>query len=158
MPASREQVARAIAFFEHSGDTALLHELIEEAAPRAKRAVAAFLRKGGEDNIPAPAELGPAKEPATRKEAVATLRAVDDFSLLQALTRAVGRRIEAIEIAASADFPEGVSVFVPVESRYPAGDPVLPGTVEETGTTLEVLLDNGETWRGPASLARLATG
>lgn len=158
MPSSREQVARAIAFFDAAADPALLHELIEDAAPRAKRAVAAFIRRGGEDSIPPPAEIGPAKDPATAREAAATLRATDDFALLQALTRAIGRRIEAIEIAASADFPEGVRVLVPLASRYPAGPATQPGTVQETGTTLEILLDNGETWRGPASLARLAGG
>jgi hypothetical protein len=152
---SREAAARAIAYFEGSDDAALMHELLEEAAPRAKRAVGAFLRKGGEEAIPPPAEIGPAREPADGDEAAATVRATDDFPMLQALTRAIGRRLEAIEIAASADFVEGSRVAVPPETRYPAGEQVFRGTVRDTGTTLEVLLDNGESWRGPASLARL---
>jgi hypothetical protein len=152
----RERIARAIAFFERSDDPALLHELLEDVAPRAKRAVGAFLRKGGEDAIPPPAEIGAAKEAATRDEAAATVRGVDDFPMMQALARAIGRRLEAVEIAASADFAEGARVLVPAETRYPAGDATEPGAVRATGTTIEVLLDSGETWRGPASLARLA--
>jgi hypothetical protein len=151
-----ERVARAIAFFETSDDPSLLHELLEEIAPRAKRAVGQFLRKGGEDAIPPPADIGAARDPAPAQEASATTRATNDFALMQALARAIGRRLEAIEIAASADFSEGSRVHVPAEERYPAGAPTQPGIVEETGTTLEVLLDTGERWRGPASLARLA--
>jgi hypothetical protein len=154
--ADRDRVARAIAFFSRCSDPGLLHEALEEIAPRAKRAVAAFVRKGGEDAIPAPADVGAAREAATAAEALATLRRTDDFPLLQALARTIGRRLEAIEIAASAEFPEGTRVVVPTQGRYPAGEPAQRGTVEQTGTTLEVLLDSGERWRGPASLARLA--
>ena len=153
---SGERTARAIAYFDSCDDPALLHELLEHAAPRAKKAVTAFMRRGGEEAIPVPAEIGAAREPASREEAAATLRTTEDFSMLQALTRAIGRRLEAIEIAASADFREGSRVLVPPEFRYPAREPVLPGTVEETGTTIAVRLDDGESWRGPASLARLA--
>jgi hypothetical protein len=152
----REAVARALAYFEASDDIALLHELTAEVAPRAKRMVGKYLARGTEESIPPPADLRPAREPATREEAVATLRKTDDFALLQVLARAIGRRIEAIEIAASADFPAGARVRVPEQPRYPRRGARVTGVVESTGTSLQVLLDNGETWQGPPSLAELA--
>lgn len=151
----REQAARAIAFFEQCDDAALLHQLTAEVAPRARKAIADFIARGGEDAIPAPAELRAARAAAPKDEAVRTLRAVRDFSLLTVLARAIGRRIEAIEIAASAEFPAGSRVQVPREPRYPRRGPTLAGEVELTGTSLTVRLDNGETWEGPPSLARL---
>ncbi len=151
----REQTARALAFFEHCDDTGLLHRSLEEAAPRAKKMVAGYLAKGAEEGIPGPADVRAAREPANADEALRTLRSVNDFPLFQVLTRAIGQRIEAIEIAASADFPEGARVIVPQKSSYPRSGPELAGTVEETGTQLQVLLDNGDTWSGPPSLARL---
>ena len=78
-----------------------------------------------------------------------------DFALLQGMARAIGQRIETIEIAASADFPEGVRVNVPLKVTFPPANVRISGTVEITGTNLQVLLDNGETWNGPPSLARL---
>lgn len=154
----REEAARAIACFEASDDMPMLRGALEEAAPRIKRMVAAFLRKGSEEAIPPPAELRGARDPATPQEALQSLRKATDFALLQAITRSIGRRIEALEIAASADFPTGARVTVPEKRGYPRGGQDLPGTVEETGTVLIVLLDNGETWEGPPSLARLGTG
>ncbi|MBE7517735.1 MAG: hypothetical protein HS107_00640 [Thermoflexaceae bacterium] len=148
---SREDVARAMAYFEASDDIVLLHGLIEEVAPRARRLIAAFLAKENEEAIPPPAGIRSARAAASRDEAVRTLRYVDDFSLLQALARCIGQRIEAIEIAASADFPEGARVVVPAV----AGDHA--GAVEATGTVLRVRLDSGETWEGPPSSARLET-
>ncbi len=150
-----EATARAIAFFEESDDMPMLRSALEESAPRVKRLVAGFLRKGTEEAIPTPAELRGAREPASKAEALQTLRGMQDFAMLQAITRSIGRRIETMEIAASADFPVGVRVLVPEKRGYPRGGKELPGTVEETGTVLKVLLDNGETWQGPASLARL---
>lgn len=149
-------MARAIAYFEQCDDLALLHSLLAEVAPRVRQIVAGYLRSGREDDIPPPAELGPAREPADPKEAVATLRRVRDFALLQAMTRAIGRRLETLEIVASASLPEGARVLVPREPRYPPRGPYLPGTVTSTGTTIVVQLDSGEVWRGPASLARPA--
>lgn len=151
----REQVARALAFFESCDDPDLLHRGLEEAAPRAKKMVAGYLARGAEEGIPGPADVRGAKEAAKQDEALKTLRTVNDFPLFQVLTRAIGQRIEAIEIAASADFPEGARVVVPQKPRYPRSGPDLQGTVEETGTQLRVLLDNGDTWSGPPSLARL---
>lgn len=148
-----ESVARAIAFFDGCDDIAMLHQLTGEVAPRAKRLVTRFLARGTEDDIPAPAELRAARTAAPQAEALKTLRTVEDFALLQVMARAIGRRIEAIEIAASAEFPEGTRVSVPA-AKGPAR---LLGEVEETGTMLQVLLDNGETWQGPPSVARLAS-
>jgi hypothetical protein len=150
-----EATARAIAYFEQTDDMQVLRAALEESAPRVKRLVAGYLRKGTEEAIPSPAELRGAREAAPQAEALATLRKTQDFALLQAITRSIGRRIETMEIAASADFPVGVRVAVPSKSGYPRSGAELPGTVEETGTVLKVLLDNGETWQGPASLARL---
>lgn len=150
----RERVARAIAFFEQCEDVELLHRLLEETAPRIRRIVAGFLRRGEEHDIPAPAEVGSAREAASEAEAIETLSKVEDFSLLQALTRAIGRRTETLEIIASASLPEGCRVIVPREPRFPRQGPFVAGTVEQTGTSLTVLLDNGDVWRGPASLAR----
>ena len=151
----REQTARAITFFEGCDDMALLRGGLEEAAPRVKRMVAGFLQRGTEDAIPPPADLRGAREAATRVEAMETLKKAQDFGLLQAMTRAIGQRIETMEIAASADFPVGVRVSVPEKRGYPRSGRELSGTVEETGTVLQVRLDNGETWEGPSSLARL---
>lgn len=151
----REDTARAMAYFEASDDIALLHEVIAEIAPRAKRMVGQILARGTEDAIPPPADLRPARDAASRDEALRTVKSVNDFSLLQVIARSAGRRIEAIEIAASADFPEGTRVRVPEKTGYPRSGRTLDGVVEITGTQLQVLLDNGETWNGPPSLARL---
>jgi hypothetical protein len=155
---AREDVARAMTFFETTDDVALLHQLAAEVAPRAKRMVGQFLRRGNEDTIPAPADLRPAREPADRDQAVRTLRATNDFALLQVLARSIGRRIETIEITASVEFPEGTRVSVPERNTYPPTQQRVEGLVESTGTSLQVLLDNGETWQGPPSLARRAGG
>ncbi len=143
-----------MAFFESTDDVLLLHRMVEEIAPRAKRLVGGYLAKGGEDSVPPPADLRPARTAATADAAVRTLRATDDFALLQALARCVGRRIEAIEIVASAEFPEGARVVVPAKVSYPPSGTVAVGVVEATGTVLRVRLDSGESWEGPPSLAR----
>ena len=153
----RESVARALAFFEATDDVALLHQLIVEIAPRVKRQVAAFLSRSGEEHIPPPAELRAATTAAPRDEALKTLRATTDFGLLQVIARTIGQRIESAEIAASADFPEGTRVVVPEKTSYPRSGRALGGVVETTGTVLGVRLDNGETWQGPPTLARLDT-
>ena len=150
-----EEAARAITYYESLDDMTVLRAALEEAAPRIKKLVTAMLKRGTEEGIPPPAELRGAKQAATAAEALKTLRTIQDFALLQSLTRAVGRRIETLEIAASADFPAGALVTVPSSQSYPRRGAELPGTVEETGTVLSVLLDNGSTWEGPASLARL---
>ena len=152
---SREAVARAVAFFEACDDPALLHEVLAQVAPRARLLVSRLLRTGTEESLPGPADLRAAREAASQEDAVATVRTIDDFALLQVLARAVGQRLEAIEIAASAEFPPGVRVVVPARPAFPPAGPYVEGTVEETGLTLQVILDDGETWEGPPSLARL---
>jgi hypothetical protein len=152
---SRQDVARAIAFFEQSDDVMLLHRLSGEIAPRAKRMVGQLIARGGEDAIPAPADLRAAKDAASEQEAIATLKDVSDFALLQVLARAIGQRIETLEIAASAQFPEGARVRVPNGVSFPPGEANRAGVVESTGTMLSVRLDDGETWQGPPSLAQL---
>lgn len=152
---SRGDVARAIAFFDETDEVLLLHKLTRDLAPRVRKLVQGLLAKGGEDDIPEPAELYPAKDVATKDQALDILRSTNDFALLQALARSIGRRIEAIEIAASADFPEGTRVVVPETVAFPPGPKRAPGVVRETGTTLTVQLDNGERWQGPPSLATL---
>ena len=152
----REATAAAMAYFESCDDVALLHELIGEVALRAKRMIGAFIAKGGEESIPGPADLRAARDPLPKADAVKVFRMASDFQLLQVLARAIGQRIEAIEIAASAEFPQGVRVRVPERPAYPAQARRLEGEVESSGTVLQVLLDNGETWQGPPSLAQLA--
>jgi hypothetical protein len=151
---SRKDTARAIAYFENTDDVMLLHELTREIAPRVKKLVRSMLSRTGEEGIPTPADLYPATNAAPRDEAVAIVRATDDFALLQALARSIGRRIEAIEIVASAEFPEGTRVTVPEAVAFPPSGPRATGVVRETGTTLTVQLDNGERWVGPPSLAQ----
>lgn len=154
----RQDVAQAMTFFESTDDIALLYQLVGEVAPRAKKMVGQYLRQGTEDSIPAPADLRAARESASRDDAIRTLRATNDFALLQVLARSIGQRIETIEITASVEFPEGARVSVPDNAAYPASNTRVDGTVESTGTSLQVLLDNGETWNGPPSLARRAGG
>lgn len=151
----RDEAARAIAYYEATDDMSALRAALEEAAPRIKKMVATMLKRGTEEAIPPPAELRGSRDSAAATDALRTLRTMPDFALLQAITRAIGRRIEALEIAASADFPSGARVIVPAGRGYPRSGADLAGVVEETGTVLSVLLDNGDTWEGPASLARL---
>ncbi len=151
----REEVARALAFFEQTDDLVLLHQLVAEIAPRAKRMVGQLLASGGEDAIPPPADLRAAREVAAREQALKTLRGVSDFALLQVLARTIGQRVEDAETVASANFPNGVRVRVRAQATFPPKGPELEGVVEETGTHLRVRLDNGETWEGAPSLARL---
>jgi hypothetical protein len=152
----REQVAAALAHFEQSDDLMLLHRLVSEIAPRARKAVAALIAANGDDGVPPPAELRAARVAAPPAEALKILRATNDFSLLQVLARAIGRRVEDLETVASAEFAEGARVAVPEKVAYPPASNAAyaQGVVERTGTWLAVRLDNGETWEGPPSLAR----
>lgn len=152
----REDVAKALAFFEQTDDLVLLHQMVAEIAPRAKRMVGQLLAKGSEDAIPPPADLRAAREAATKEQSLKTLRSVNDFALLQVLARTIGQRVEDAEIVASADFPEGVRVRVPKQGGFPPKGPEIEGVVEATGTQLRVRLDDGETWEGAPSLAKLA--
>lgn len=151
----REAVAGALAYFESCDDVMLLHRLVGEIAPRARKAVAKLIAANGDDGVPPPADLRAAKVALTESEALKALRATNDFPLLQVMARAIGRRVEDLETVASADFSEGTRVTVPVKVAYPPppGTMTAAGVVERTGTWLAVRLDNGETWEGPPSLA-----
>lgn len=157
MATQREAVARALAHFEASDDAVLLHQLIAELAPRVRKMVAKLLATEGEDGIPPPADLRAARTAAPKAEALKTLRNTDDFALLQVLARAIGRRIEDLETVASAEFPEGTRVTVPERPTFPPPKRRVAGAIERTGTSLLVVLDSGETWEGPPSLARKET-
>jgi hypothetical protein len=93
---SDEEVARAIAYFETCDDVELMRSLLSEIAPRARRVVDRHLRRGRERRIPPPARIEPARESASREAAVAAVRDVEDFAQLQALARAIGRRVEEL--------------------------------------------------------------
>lgn len=67
-------------------------------APRARRLVLRYLGSGGREAVPPPADVRPASlRPATREEALRTLATTNDLALLQALTRAMGRRVEELQ-------------------------------------------------------------
>ncbi len=51
---------------------------------------------------PPPAEIPAPDRPATADEAARILRATDDFGLLQAMSRAIGQRLEALQGPAQA--------------------------------------------------------
>lgn len=93
---NEDEVARALAFFQRTVDIALLRRALAAVAPRAARQVRRFMQRGGEGAVPVPAEVAPAAEPATETEALSVLASTTDFALLQALTRAIGRRVESL--------------------------------------------------------------
>ncbi|GAB4328732.1 MAG: hypothetical protein Kow0010_12770 [Dehalococcoidia bacterium] len=149
----RDDVGAAIAFFATCDDIVLLHRLSADIARRVKPMVRRMIARGGEEAIPPPAEVEPASTPASAGQAIATLEHTADFALLQALARAIGRRIEALEIVASASCPVGARVSVPEYVAFPPPTRRLTGVVTATGTNLRVQLDDGTTWEGPPSLA-----
>lgn len=87
-----EEVARAIAFFQATTNAELLRGVLKTIQPRAAQEA----RKFSNREPPNPAAITPAAEPATEAEALATARSVRDFALMQALARAVGRRVEEL--------------------------------------------------------------
>jgi hypothetical protein len=95
-PEPGRRVARAIAFFDRCLDVALLRKGLADAAPRAAQQVRRQIQRRGEDSIPSPANLSPAVEAATEAEALRVLATTNELALLEALTRAIGRRIEAL--------------------------------------------------------------
>jgi hypothetical protein len=96
----RDDVARAIAFFETCDDIALLRKALVDIAPRARRLVVRYLGHGGEDAIPAPADVPHTPIAAAREDALRTLMTTNDLALLQAMTRAIGRRVEELQPSA----------------------------------------------------------
>jgi hypothetical protein len=87
-------VARAIACFEQSDDMTFLRDVLRAIRPRAEATARRFEQQGRA--VPPPLELEPADEPATPKQAMATVRAVKEFEALQAMARAAGRRAEEL--------------------------------------------------------------
>jgi hypothetical protein len=92
---SEEQVARAIAYFAICDDLRLLQEVLRSIQPRASAEVRR--RMAARQDIPAPADIDAADEPAGRQEALAITRDARDFSELMAISRAVGRRVEELQ-------------------------------------------------------------
>ena len=88
-------VARAIAYFETCDDVELLRELLRALRPRAAAEVRRHERRG--TDAPSPRPIAPAEHPATLAEARRTVRETSDFAQLQALSRAIGRRVEALQ-------------------------------------------------------------
>jgi hypothetical protein len=88
------QIAGAIAYFETCDDLALLRDLLREIQPRASSAVRRLQQQ--RRPVPPPLEVQPAPEAASREEALRTAREVGDFAQLQAIARAIGRRVEAL--------------------------------------------------------------
>ena len=89
---SREEVARAIAYFQGCTDAGLLRGVLKAIQPKA----AAAARKFGTREPPNPAAIQPSATPASEEEALHTVRSVKDFAQMQALARAVGRRVEEL--------------------------------------------------------------
>jgi undecaprenyl pyrophosphate synthase len=91
---SDEEIAGAIAYFEQSDDKALLQEVLRSLRPRAAAAVRRFQELRRE--APAPQEVAAALEAATKEAALRTVRSDLNFGQLQAISRAVGRRLESL--------------------------------------------------------------
>jgi hypothetical protein len=89
---SRDDVAKAIAFFASCTDADLLRDVLRQIQPKA----AAAARKFSNREPPNPAAIVAAAEPASKDEALRTARTVSDFAQMQALARAVGRRVEEL--------------------------------------------------------------
>ena len=87
-------LARAIAFFQQCDDLPLLRRVLEEIRPRAASEVRRYVQRGR--NPPPPRDILPAAGPASEDEALKAVRKTKDFAELQALARAVGQRIDAL--------------------------------------------------------------
>jgi hypothetical protein len=93
----RDDVAHAIAFFESCDDVAFLRKALADIAPKARRLVVRYLGHGGQDAVPQPADVPHTPIAASREDALRTLSTTSDFALLQAMTRAIGRRVEELQ-------------------------------------------------------------
>jgi hypothetical protein len=89
-----DDLAAAVAFFQSTDDVELLKSELRRIRPLAARAVSGFERSG--KDAPQPLDVAPAAQPASRDAALRTARQVKDFGELQALSRAIGRRIEQL--------------------------------------------------------------
>lgn len=90
-----KEVASAIAYFERSDDLNQLLEVLRAIRPRAAASVRRFESRNAE--VPAPLEMPRSGAPASREAALRTVRETNDFAQLQALSRAIGRRIEELQ-------------------------------------------------------------
>ncbi len=93
----RDDIARAIAYFESCEDAAWLRKALAEIAPKAQRLVVRYLGAGGADAVPKPADVPHTPVAASKADALRILNTTSDFALLQAMTRAMGRRVEELE-------------------------------------------------------------
>ena len=91
------EIARAVAFFASCDDVALLRRALAEAAPKAAALVRRQMHRGGEASIPTPSPIRASAIAATEAEAMKTLQTTSSLADLQALTRAIGRRVESLE-------------------------------------------------------------
>jgi hypothetical protein len=103
MTISSEDIAGAIAFFQQSRDKALLQEVLRKIRPRAAAAVRRYQERGTQ--IPPPQDVAPAAVTAAKEAALRTVEADLDFGQLQAVSRAVGQRLESL-MAAEHQGPE----------------------------------------------------
>jgi hypothetical protein len=87
-----EDIASAIAHFQRSDDRALLQDVLRALRPKAAAAARRYEERGREP--PPPKELATAAVAATKAEALRAARGELDFGQLQAIARAVGRRLE----------------------------------------------------------------
>jgi hypothetical protein len=99
----RDDVGRAIAFFESCDDVAWLRKALVDIAPKARRLVVRYLGAGGQDAVPKPADVPATPVAAAKEDALRILRDTNDFALLQAMTRAMGRRVEELQEGSSTD-------------------------------------------------------
>jgi hypothetical protein len=93
-----DDVSRAIAYFQACPDAELLRGVLKTIQPKAAAAVRQAQLK--RRDIPPPLDIEPSANAATQGDALKTVRSVQDFAQLQALARAVGRRIEELNQSA----------------------------------------------------------
>ena len=89
-----DDVARAITYFAACTDAELLRGVLKTIQPKAAAAVRQAQLK--RRDVPPPLDIEPSASAANKDEAMKTVRTVQDFAQLQALARAVGRRIEEL--------------------------------------------------------------
>ncbi len=91
---SDDAIAKAIACFEQCDDMTFLRDVLRTIRPKAEAAALRAAKQG--KDMPAPGTISAAGEAATPAQAMATVRATKDFALLQAMSRAAGRRAEEL--------------------------------------------------------------
>jgi hypothetical protein len=89
-----EDVARAIAYFSACPDAELLRGVLKIVQPKAAAAVRQAMQQ--RRDVPPPLDIAASADAATQEQALRTVRSTQDFAQLQALARAVGRRVEEL--------------------------------------------------------------